>query len=83
MELRLAPDLEAKLDRLSAETGRSAGELVEEAVAGYLEELGAVRGMVDRRYDELKSGRVEAIEGAEALNRLREKSRAHRTERQG
>ena len=58
MELRLTPELEAKLGRWSAETGCSAGELVEEALAGYLDELATVRGMLDGRYDELKSSRV-------------------------
>ena len=83
MEVHLKPDLQAKLDRWSAETGRPADELVEEAMAGYFEELAEVRGMLDGRYDDLKSGRVRPIDGAEALTRLREQSKARRTEQRG
>ena len=83
MELRLKPDLQAKLDRWTAETGRPADELVEEAIAGYFEELAEVRGMLDGRYDDLTSGRVRPIDGAEALARLREKSKARRTDQRG
>ena len=83
MELRLKPDLQAKLDRWTAETGRPADELVEEAIAGYFEELAQVRGMLDGRYDDLTSGRVRPIDGAEALARLREKSKARRSDQRG
>ena len=83
MEVRLKPDLKAKLDRWSAETGRPADELIEEAMAGYFEELAEVHGMLDGRYDDLKSGRVQPIDGAEALTRLREKSRTRRSVRHG
>jgi hypothetical protein len=83
MEVHLKPDLQAKLDRWSAETGRPPDELVEEAMAGYFEELAEVRGMLDGRYDDLHSGRVQPIDGAEALTRLREKSRARRTDQRG
>jgi predicted transcriptional regulator len=83
MEVRLKPDLKAKLDRWSAETGRPAEELVEDAMAGYFEELAEVRGMLDGRYDDLKSGRVQPIDGTEVLTRLREKSKARRTQQRG
>jgi predicted transcriptional regulator len=83
MELRLKPDLQAKVDRWTAETGRPADELVEEAIAGYFEELAEVRGKLDGRYDDLTSGRVRPIDGAEALTRLREKSKARRTNQRG
>lgn len=83
MEVHLAPDLKAKLDRWSAETGRPADELVEDAMVGYFDELAQLRGMLDSRYDDLKSGKVQPIDGAEALARLREKSEKRRTERRG
>ena len=35
MVLTLEPALAAKVERWSAETGRPAGELVEDAIAGY------------------------------------------------
>jgi predicted transcriptional regulator len=83
MEVHLKPDLKAKLDQWAAETGRPAGELVEEAMVGYFDELAQVRGMLDRRYDDLKSGRVRLIDGSEALTRLQAKSKARHPKRSG
>ena len=65
------PDLEAKLHRLAAETGRATGELVEDAVLGYLEELAQTREMLSSRYDDLKSGKVKAIDGEQFFETLR------------
>mgnify|MGYP001424816052 CR=1 FL=1 len=83
MEVHSSADLKAKLDEWATETGRPADELVEEAMAGYFDELARVRGMLDSRYDELKSGRVQPIDGAEALTRLRETSETRQTEQSG
>ena len=83
MEVHINPDLKAKIDRWTAETGRSADEFVEEAIEGYFDELDEVRRTLDNRYDDLESGRVQPIDGAEALARLREKSKTHRAARQG
>lgn len=74
MEVHLTPELEKKLNDLAAETGRGAGELVQDAVAGFVDELAGVRGMLASRYADLKSGRVKPIDGEEAFQRLREKS---------
>jgi len=63
MEVRLTPDLEAKLNQLSAETGRAKEELVQDAMAGYLAELFRLRDTLDSRYDDIKSGRVKPIDG--------------------
>jgi hypothetical protein len=52
---------------------------VEDALAGYLEELAALRETLDSRYDDLKSGRVKPIDGEEAFRRLREKSAQRRS----
>jgi hypothetical protein len=79
MDLHLKdPDLQAKVKRWSAETGRSADELAEDAIAGYLEGLAEVRTTLDSRYDDLESGRVKPIDGEEAFARLRAKSEARR-----
>jgi hypothetical protein len=83
MEVHLKPDLKAKIDQWTAETGRPADELVEEAMAGYFDELAQVRALLGGRYDDLKSGRIQPVDGAEALARLREKTTARRTERRG
>jgi hypothetical protein len=74
MEVRLDnPDLQAKVNRWVAETGRGADELVEDAVAGYLDELAQVRGMLDGRYDDLKSGIEKPIEGEAFFESLRQR----------
>ena len=83
MEVHLRPDLKAKLDRWTAETGRPADELVEEAMAGYFEEMSEARALLDSRYDDLASGRVQPVDASQALARLREKSRAHRAHGSG
>ena len=78
MEVRFNPDLQAKLDKLASETGRPTGELVEDVVAGYFDELAGVREMLNSRYDDLKSGRVQPIDGEEAFARLKAKTEAQR-----
>jgi predicted DNA-binding protein len=78
MEVHFGPELEKKLNDLAAKTGRDADDLVQDAVAGYFEELSALRSALDGRYDDLKSGRVQPIDGEEALDRLRGKSQARR-----
>ena len=72
------PELQAKIDRWAAETGRGLDELIEDAMAGYFEELAQTREMLNRRYDDLKSGRVKSIDGEEAFARLRAKTEAQR-----
>jgi predicted transcriptional regulator len=81
MEVRLSPELEAQLQQLAARSGREAGEVVESAGASYLDEVAGLGSLLDRRYQELESGRVIGIEGANALARLREKSEACRVGR--
>jgi predicted transcriptional regulator len=73
MEVHLTPDLEAKLTQLSAETGRPKEELVQDAMAGYLAELSQVRDTLDARYDDIKSGRAEPLDGENVFARLRKK----------
>jgi len=71
MEVHFNPDLQAKLDKLAIETGRPTVELVEDAVAGYLEVLVRLRETLDSRYDDLKSGRVKPVDGEGFFERLR------------
>lgn len=78
MELHLTPDLEAKLNQLSAQTGRAKEELVQDAMAGFLAELSQVRDALDARFDDIKSGRVKPIDGKEAFSRSRQKEAGHR-----
>ena len=78
MEVHFNPDTEQKLKGLSAQSGRATDELVEDAIAAYIEELLRVRGTLNRRYDELKSGTVKPIDGEEAFLRLKAKTEADR-----
>ena len=73
MEVRLTPDLEAQLNKLATETGRAKEELVQDAMAGYLAELSQVRDMLDSRYDDIKSGKIQPLSGPEVFSGLRQK----------
>jgi predicted DNA-binding protein len=78
MELQLKPETESRLHELVTKTGRPTNDLVEDAMAGYLKELAGVRTMLDSRYDDVKSGRVQPIDGEEAFARLRRKGEERR-----
>ena len=78
MEVHFTPDVQAKLDALARDTGRRSDELVADAVAGLFDELAYTREMLDRRYDDLESGRVQAVDGEEAYRRLMEKTEEQR-----
>ena len=69
------PDLEKQLNELARRSGRGPDDLVQDALAGYFEELATLRSTLDGRYDDLKSGRVQAIDSADAMARLKAKSR--------
>jgi predicted DNA-binding protein len=78
MEVRLSPELEAKLNHVVKETGLAVDDLVEDAMAGYLEELSQVRNALDDRYDDIKSGRVNPVDGESFFEDLRRKSQQRR-----
>ena len=79
MEVHVTPETARKLNDLAASSGRAPEKIVEDALAGYLDEVSAVRKTLDSRYDDLKSGRVKPIDGEEAFRRLREKSERRRS----
>ena len=81
MEVHFAPDVEAKLEQMAREAGRPSDEILADAVTGLFDELVETRKMLDRRYDELESGRVQPIDGEEAFRRLMEKTEAQRRTR--
>jgi predicted transcriptional regulator len=81
MEVRLRPETESRLQELAAKTGRAPDDLVEDAMAGYLQELAQMRDVLDSRYDDLKSGRVKPVDGEAAFADLRHKSEDRRTGR--
>jgi hypothetical protein len=78
MEVHLTPDTEKKLRDLSAQSGRGTDDLLEDAMAGYFEEVLHLRDMLDSRYDDLKNGRVKPIPGDEIEAHFRNKSAAAR-----
>ena len=76
MEVHFAPETEKKLKDLAAQSGRGPDELVEDAMAGYFEEVAQTREMLNSRYDDLRSGKVKPIPGDEVEAYFREKSAA-------
>jgi len=81
MEVHFTRELEARLDELAAHTGRAKDELVQDVVESYLDELAEVRVMLDHRYNDIKNGEVEPVDGDEAFARLRQRSEARRNSR--
>jgi predicted transcriptional regulator len=81
MEVHLAPDVEKKLNDLALQSGRGTDELLQDALAGYLDELARTRDMLNSRYDDLKSGKVKLINGEEAFARLKARTEAERKQR--
>src|SRR5262245_22431848 len=79
MEVHVTPETAKKLKNLAETSGRAPADIVEDALAGYLEEVASVRKTLDSRYDDLKSGRVKPIDGEEAFRKLREKSERRRS----
>lgn len=81
MEVHFAPDVEKKLNDLAAQSGRGTDELLQDVLAGYLDELVQTREMLNSRYDELKSGLVKPIDGEEAFARLKANTEVQRNRR--
>ncbi|MFZ0774795.1 MAG: hypothetical protein WCA49_24605 [Candidatus Sulfotelmatobacter sp.] len=73
MEVHFRPETESRLQELAAKTGRAPDELVEDAMAGYLQELAETREMLDSRYDDIRSGRVKPIDGEAFFEGLRQR----------
>ena len=67
MEIHFTPDVEKKLNDLAAQSGRGPDELTQ------------TQDMLNRRYDDLKTGRVKPLDGEEAFARLKAKTQAQRT----
>jgi hypothetical protein len=72
MEVHFTAETEKKLKDLAAQSGReNAAELVQDVVEGYFDDLVQTRDMLNRRYDDLKSGTVKPIDGEEFFENLR------------
>ena len=70
MEVHFRPETESRLTALASKSGRTADDLVEDALAGYLTEVAEIREMLDGRYDEIKSGQVKPINGEAFFDNL-------------
>lgn len=82
MEIHLAPDTEEKLHALAAQSGgATVDELVQDVIEEYFGDLAKARQTLDRRFDDLESGRVKPVRGDEVIARLRAKSAAYRASR--
>ena len=79
MEVQFTADIQAKLDQLSGETGRTQDEFVRDALAGYFDELAQIRTVLDSRYDDLKSGRITLVPGEEVQAHFEKRSAARRS----
>lgn len=79
MEVHVTPETAKKLNDLATTSGRAPEDIVEDALAGYLEEVASIRKTLDSRYDDLKSGRVKPVDGEEVFTRLRERSERRRS----
>jgi predicted transcriptional regulator len=78
MEVHFTPEVQAKLEQIARDTGRRSDQLVENVVSDFVADLDLTRDMLDRRYDDLESGRVKPIPGDEVIARLRARSTATR-----
>ena len=71
MILHFTSEMESQLAELAATTGRAPDELVQDALAGYFEELSELRNTLRRRFDDIESGRVTPIDGEQVFEALR------------
>ncbi len=82
MQVHFTAEVEKKLTDLAVQSGRRTDELVQDVMESYLEELEQARHMLDSRYDDLKSGRIKAIDGEEAFARLKARTEVQRKRRE-
>jgi predicted DNA-binding protein len=73
MEVHFKPETESRLAELASRSGRTADDLVEDALSGYLAEVAGVRGILDGRYDEIKDGRIKPVDGEAFFDSLRQR----------
>jgi hypothetical protein len=79
MEVNFRPETESRLHELASKSGRPTDDLVEDAMAAYLQEASDLRNMLDGRYDDIVKGRITPVDGTEAFARLRGKSESRRS----
>ena len=80
MEVHFEPDVQAKLEQMARETGLPTEELEQDAVVGLFDELAYTQQTLNRRCDDLESGKIRLISGEEVFARIRAKSAARRAD---
>ncbi len=78
MEVHFPPEVQARIEQMAQDTGRRSDELIENVVTDFLEDFVFTREALNRRYDDLESGRITAIPGQDVFARIRAKSVARR-----
>ena len=78
MNMHFTPYVQAGLDELARDTGCSPETLVNDMLTERLSEQAEIRQTLDRRFDDIESGRVALIPGDQVRARMRERSEAHR-----
>jgi integrase len=63
MKVHFKLETESRLTELASKSGRAPGDLVEDALAGYLAEVAEVREMLDGRYDDIRGLRIPVADG--------------------
>ncbi|MEP7308513.1 MAG: hypothetical protein ABJA98_23660 [Acidobacteriota bacterium] len=78
MEVHLTPDLERKLKTLAVESGRAADEMVQDAVAGYVDEFTEMRAHIEEGF--LQAERGDLLDAAEVRREVQARKDAWRQE---
>jgi predicted DNA-binding protein len=71
MEVHFTAETEKKLKDLAAKTGRETDAIIEDVMAGYLDEVQHLRETLEGRYGEITSGRVKPLDGQQFFESLR------------
>jgi hypothetical protein len=79
MKVQVSAETAKKLNDLTASSGRALNHIVEDALAGYLDDVAVVRTTLDSRYDDLDTCRVKPIDGEEFFRQLRARSQRRRS----
>ena len=75
MSLEIKPTQEAKIAALAASTGRDKTEILEQVIDSYFDDLDDVRKILDRRYDDFKSGLIKGLTPEESRDHLDRRKR--------
>ena len=73
MEVHFTPEMEARLTEAATADGLPADEWIQDVVGSYVIEAMNLRNTLDSRYDDIKSGKVKAIDGEAFFESLRQR----------